>query len=91
VAPARVFTRAAPGSFSKRRLVFNDGETVEVGGTTEQRRGGAFARDAQGAFTLRRFDFVKAKSARDAETTRGDAPRGLFRRSGTFRLRRFKF
>ena len=93
VAPARVFTRAAPGSFSKRRLVFNDGETVEVGTTTEQRRGGAFARDARGAFTLRRFDFVKAKSTRDAETTspRGDAPRGLFRRSGTFRLRRFKF
>lgn len=91
VAPARVFTRAAPGSFSKRRLVFNDGETVEVGGTTEQRRGGAFARDARGAFTLRRFDFVKAKSARDAETARGDAPRGLFRRSGTFRLRRFTF
>ena len=92
------FSRGDAGSYVKRRLTFFDAATSRPTGLAVEGSAsmpvGAFVR-SPGVFKLRRFDFVKAKGARD------DAPRGAnanegprrraFERAGGFSLRRFKF
>ena len=92
------FSRGDAGSYVKRRLTFFDAATSRPTGLAVEGSAsmpvGAFVR-SPGVFKLRRFDFVKAKGARD------DAPRGAnanegprrraFERAGGFALRRFKF
>ena len=93
------FSRGDAGSYVKRRLTFFDAATSRPTGLAVEGSAsmpvGAFVR-SPGVFKLRRFDFVKAKGARDdaprgANANEGRTRRRAFERAGGFSLRRFKF